>query len=90
MSLFPGPKKQKTKTVVCPICWRKSCPLFRRLEGFKFTDDEKTRFFTAFHRDVCLKCHGLACGHDMSKCDVRKFNNKRSVLPLWWLKGQHN
>lgn len=88
-----GPRVPKPKVIVCPICWRKSCPLFVRLEGHKFTDDEKTRFFTAFHRDVCDGCKKLTCikdsGGEVPLCQPRKFS-KLHVLPAWWLKGQHN
>ena len=83
-----GPREPKPKVVVCPICWRKNCPLFVRLEGYKFSDEQHTQFFKAFHRDVCDGCKKLTCrrrdnGGEVV-CVCKKFN-KNHVWPAWWL-----
>ncbi len=80
--------QQRPLITVCPICWRKNCSLFVRLQGYKFTDDEKTRFFVAFHRDVCEGCRKLKCSATMpAVCVARKFNHKLHAYPAWW-KGE--
>jgi hypothetical protein len=62
--------------------------LFVRLEGYKFTDEEKTRFFTAFHRDVCDVCRKLKPNaHKGGVCVLKKFNHKLHAYPSWW-KGE--
>ncbi len=77
---------KKPAVVVCPICWRKNCPLFVRLEGYKFSDEQKTQFFVAFHRDVCCCCRKLQpTAHKTGVCVFRKFNHKLHAFPAWWL-----
>lgn len=76
----------KPKKEVCPICWRGNCKLFLRMQDLRFTDEERTKFFLAFHRDVCVNCRKLSCRGCSSP---RKFARDKKRAPDWW-KGEHN
>lgn len=68
------------KIVVCPICWRANCRLFIKMNGLRFTDAERSKFFKAFHRDVCKRCRRLSC----HGCDSTRKLAKTKALPAWW------
>lgn len=71
------------RRVVCPICLRPTCAMFRRLSKSKYSGRQLVEFFLLFHKRVCVVCKRCRCpGH--GSCTVKKFDPKKRRLPAWW------
>lgn len=85
------PGNPAAKTPVCPVCYRRRCPLFVQLTTLKFTPAERRKIVVAFHRSVCPRCRCLM-GVAYLTAHLRQCNKHRPLkklsprqcLPKWW------